>query len=212
MKVSKIIIGLFILTAIGLLIPQTAFSQTENLGIVNYKPPKDWAKTEKENIVVFSQLNETNGRFCTITLYGATNGTGNPETDFAKEWKNLVVKPFKGEANPKTETESADGWTATAGGGAVEFGGGQALALLTVYSGFGKTISILGILNDESYLPQLTAFAASLDIEKEKAPVATAPTSLQYDTNGHLIIPPPTRQLTLADFAGEWGQDDGINT
>lgn len=191
-------------------VPYSVFCQTEKLGIVTYTSPPDWTKTVKENTIVFSNVDQSKGGFCFITLYGATPSTGNPKTDFAKEWNDLVVKPFKGEANPKTETESADGWTTTAGGGPVEFGGGKALALLTVYSGFGKTVSVLGILNDESYLPQLTAFVAGLDIEK--APIAAAPTALQYDTDGHLIIPPPTRQLTLADLVGEWGQNDGINT
>ena len=162
MNSSKLFYGLsfslFVLIVVGLLIPQTAFGQTEKLGIVKYAPPKGWNKTPKENIVVFSELNKKTGMFCFITLYGATPGTGTPESDFTREWNNLVVKPFGGDANPKTETEAADGWTAIAGGGAVEFQGNKALALLTVYSGFGKTVSVLGILNDESYLPQLTAF------------------------------------------------------
>jgi len=218
MNISKFIYGLsfslFVLTVVGLFIPQTVFCQAEKLGIVQYTPPKAWKKSPSENIVTFSQLNETTGRFCTITLYGATPGTGNPKSDFTREWNNLVVKPFGGEANPKTETEAADGWTAIAGGGAVDFQGGKALALLTVYSGFGKTVSVLGILNDESYLPQLTAFVTGVDIEKEAA-ATTAPASVAAplrDDSGRLIIPLPTRQLTIADLAGEWGQNDGINT
>lgn len=221
MNISKLFYGLsfslFILTVVGLFIPQTVFGQAEKLGVVSYTPPKGWKKAPSENIVTFSELNETTGRFCTITLYGATPGTGNPKSDFTREWDNLVVKPFKGEANPKTETEAADGWTAIAGGSAVDFGGSKALAFLTVFSRGAIIVSVLGITNEESYLPKLVAFSSSLDIEKEKATVAatTAPATqaaLQYDTDGHLIIPPPTRQLTIADLAGEWGQNDGINT
>lgn len=202
--------------ACGLLIPPSAFCQAEKLGIVSYTSPKGWTKTPKENIVVFSELNEKTGVFCAITLYGATPGTGDPKSDFTREWNNLVVKPFKADANPKTETEVADGWTTIAGGGAVDFQGGKALALLTVYSGFGKTVSVLGILNDESYLPQLTAFVSGMDMDKAVAATTSAATStqsgLQYDSYGHLLIPPPTRQLTIADLAGQWGESDGINT
>ena len=147
-------------------IPQTAFAQKEKLGIVNYMPPKGWNKTLKDNVVAFSEINQATGAFCIITLYGATPGVGNPQNDFTNEWNKLVVQTLQAEANPKTETESADGWTAVAGGAAVEIQGGKALAFLTVLSGSGKTVSILGVLNNESYLPQLQAFISGIDIEK----------------------------------------------
>ena len=96
MKVSKIshriILSLFVTLMFCLFIPQTVFCQTEKLGIVQYTPPKGWAKTPKENIVAFSEINETTGKFCIITLYGATPGTGNAQSDFKREWNNLVVK------------------------------------------------------------------------------------------------------------------------
>lgn len=159
----------FALAALVLFIPQTVFCQTEKLGIVSYTPPQGWNKTPKKNIVVFSELNETTGRFCTITLYGATPGTGKPQSDFTREWNNLVVGPFKAEANPKTETQAANGWTAIAAGAAVDFQGGKALALLTVFSNFGTTVSVLGIFNDEAYSKQLTAFVTGMDMDKTVA-------------------------------------------
>ena len=82
-------------------------------------------------------------------------------------------------------------------------------------SGFGKTVSVLGVLNDESYLAPLQAFFEKMDIDKSHTPTAnTAPAkapALQYDDSVHLIIPLPTRQLTMADLAGEWGESEGIN-
>lgn len=112
----KLFFCLFVLIVLSVCIPQAAFCQTQKLGVVQYTPPKEWNKTAKENIVAFSKLNETTGGFCIITVYGATPSVGNPESDFKKEWNNLVVKPLEAEANPKTETESANGWTMIAGG------------------------------------------------------------------------------------------------
>lgn len=155
--------------AVVLFIPQSVICQTEKLGIVQYTPPKGWNKTPKENIVAFSEINEATGRFCIITLYGATPGTGSPKSDFAREWKNLVVKPLAAEANPKTESESTDGWTGISGGSAVEALGGKAIAFLTVFSGYGKAVSVLAVFNDESYLPKLTAFASSIEFDKAVA-------------------------------------------
>ncbi|MEJ7712784.1 MAG: hypothetical protein WKF84_23780 [Pyrinomonadaceae bacterium] len=115
----KLSFSLFVLAAVSLFIPQTAICQTEKLGIVQYTPVKGWTKTPKENVVVFSEYNQATGSFCILTLYGATPGTGNPQSDFTREWDNLVVKTFGSAANPKTETDAANGWTATGSGAAV---------------------------------------------------------------------------------------------
>jgi len=202
-------------SALVLFIPQTVFCQTAKLGIVTYTAPTGWKKSPGANIVTFSELNESTGGFCTITLYGATPGTGKPQSDFAREWDNLVVKPFKGDANPKTETETADGWTAIAGGSAVDFQGTKALALLTVLSRGGTTVSVLGIFNDEAYSNQLTVFVTGINVDTATTSAETSvasPTSPPTIVNGRLVIPPITRQLTIADLVGEWGENAGITT
>jgi hypothetical protein len=169
----KNFLGLFVALVSCLLVPQTALCQTQKLGIVQYTAPTGWKKTAKENIVAFSQLDEATGHFCIITLYGATRGTGTPESDFKREWDNLVIKPFKAEANPQTETEASDGWTAIAGGAAVELETGKAIAFLTVISGGGKTVSILGLFNDKSYATEIAAFNGKIELGKAVAEIPT---------------------------------------
>ncbi len=211
MKLSKIILGLSVTLVVCLFAPSTAFCQTEKLGIVRYTAPQGMAKTPKENVVAFSELNQTTGKYCIITLYGATPGTGNPTSDFAREWKNLVVNNMKAEANPTTDTQTRDGWTAISGGGEVETEVGKAVGFLSVISGFGKTISILAVFNDPAYATQIDAFTASIDLDKVTAPANTTTASNTtsngqptFDSDGNLIIPQPTRQLTTADLAGVW--------
>ena len=95
----------FFTLMLAVLIPRVASAQTEKLGIVKYTAPSGWTKTQKqENVIVFSAQNQTGG-LCIITLYGATPGTGNPQSDFAKEWQTLVVQNMKAEANPATESD-----------------------------------------------------------------------------------------------------------
>jgi hypothetical protein len=165
--------SLMVLTAVLWVCPQTGFCQTERLGTVRYTPPKNFTKTTKDNVVAFSQLDKTTGRFCIITLYGTTTSTGTPQGDFAREWNNLVVKTLGAKPDPKTETEMADGWTAIAGGDTVDVESGKAVALLSVYSGYGQAISVLGVFNDEAYLSQITAFVST--IEPEKPNIAPPP-------------------------------------
>lgn len=173
----KILWGLFITLACCAFIPQTAFGQTEKLGIVRYTPPKGWTKTPNANLVALSEVNRATGAFCIITLHGATPGTGNADGDFKRAWKNLVVQPLKAQANPKTDTRSAEGWTITGGGSEVESEAGKAVAFLTVISGFGKTISVLAVFNDPKYVEPVDAFISGLDVDK----TATAGGGVQRD-------------------------------
>ena len=211
MKTSKIILGLLIAQTLCLFAAQAIFCQTETLDIVSYTPPKGFTKTLKENVVAFSEFNQTTGTYCIITVYGATPGTGNAKSDFAREWNNLVVKTFTtAEANPSTETSSEDGWTAIGGGSEVEGGVGKAVAFLTVISGYGQTVTILGVFNDQSHAAKLDSFISAVEMDKP-APVnntavgsASAPGAAAFDAGGDLIIPQPSRQLTTADLAGVW--------
>jgi hypothetical protein len=207
----RLILGLFVTLMFCLFIPQTVFCQTEKLGIVKYTPPQGWAKTPKENVIGFTEYNQATGKFCIITLYGATPGTGSPSGDFARDWAKLVVGTMKAEANPKTDTQSAEGWTITSGGAAVEGEIGKAIGFLTVISGFGQAVSVLAVFNDEAYEKQVDAFISSLDLAKPAPAVAAAPAAqtsasgaAAFDEDGNLIIPQPLRQLTTADLAGVW--------
>lgn len=207
MKTSKMILVLFALQIICLFVPNKAFGQTEKLGIISYTSPKGMTKTPKENVVGFSQYNQTTGEFCIITLYGAKVSSGNPTSDFTAEWNNLAVQTLKAEANPKTETQMEDGWTIIAGGSAIDSDGVKGVAFLTVISGFGKTVSVLSVFNAESSMSQISAFIGGLDLDKTVAATPVAANQPTYDDRGKLIVPLPTRQLTVADFAGEWGED-----
>lgn len=221
MKAFKInhqnLLALLIAQILCLFIPLTALCQTEKLGIVKYTPPPGWNKTPRANIVSFSELNQATGTYCIITLYGATPGTGSPNGDFTREWNTLVVKTMKVEANPKTDTQADDGWTAIAGGSEAESELGKAVAFLTVISGFQKTVSILAVFNDPAYVKQIDAFVGAIEMDKTSAPAKSTtannttavnpPTAV--DSDGNIVIPQPTRELTIADLVGEWGDNPG---
>ena len=203
----------FAVTAIVLIVPQTAYGQKQKLGIVNYTPPAGWSKTQTQpNVVAFSTVDKAKGGVCIITLYGATPGTGNSQNDFTREWNNLVVQNMKAEANPKTETDLVDGWPATVGAEPVEFANGKAIALLTVLSGSGKTVSILGVLNDQSCINQLTAFVAGLKMDKTAAPSPTVQPNRPATPNSQPGKSGSFGAMTYASPAG-WSEQqfpDGI--
>src|SRR6202165_2584927 len=105
--------------------------QTESFDIIHYTPPKDWKKEIKQGIVLYTNVNTTTGAFCMIALYASAASSGDAEKDFQSEWKDLVLTTYKGEANPKTETEtSAEGWKVIGGASAVEMDSVQFYAVL----------------------------------------------------------------------------------
>ncbi len=188
-------------------------AQSEKLGQVSYTPPLGYTKTATvANVVAFSTVDAATGQFCIITLYGARTSSGVAKTDFAREWNTYVVENFGVAVNADTETQVEDGWTVTAGGAPVEFQGSKAVAFLTVMTGYGKTVSVLGVFNNQSFLPPLTAFVSGLNIDKSVAAAHPAAPAQSFRTeNGRLIIPMPTRQLTVADLAGVWGETAGFS-
>jgi hypothetical protein len=223
MKSSKIILGLFIAPIICLSAARPIFCQTETLDIIQYTPPKGWAKTTKEGAVVYTAINKTTNAFCLLTVYAGAASAGSPQKDFANEWNEVVAKPFKADANPKTQTQTTpEGWQATVGGAQIELEGGiKAATILTVFSGFQKTTSILVIFNDESYLAQASAFIDGIKLDKTKALAKTAPT---IQTNPSTTIQrdpfpdkpgvqpqkplsgPLKESITMADLVGTWDQ------
>lgn len=175
MFTRKITSVLFATIVFCLFMPQTAFCQTEKLDIVEYTPPKGWTKTPKEGAVTYSLVNQSRTGFCVITVYASKASAGSPPKDFAWAWNELVVKPFKAEANPKTEMQSSDGWQAIVGGAAIEEKGTKAYAILTVFSGFGKTATVLAVFTDESFVAQLDAFTQSIKLDKTAVAANPAP-------------------------------------
>ena len=87
-----------------------AISQTEAFDIATFTPPRDWKKETNQRVVTYTNVNTTTGSFCILAIYASTLSLGDPQKDFNVEWKDLVVAPYKAEANPKTETQTtADG-------------------------------------------------------------------------------------------------------
>lgn len=227
MRIMTIIFTLAV-AAIFLGIPERIFSQTEKFDIMTYTAPKGWTKTPKQGAVVYSDADQAKGTFCLLTVYAGAQSTGSPDKDFAADWEEFVVKPFKAGPGPKTQTQpAADGWQAVVGGSTIELDGGvKAAAVLTVFSGFGKSASVLAIFNDDSYSDRLSSLIDSIKLDKTQAPPAQAP--VQSPQSGlsttdpfpdrpgfqpqQPLLAPLKETITMADLAGEWSTGDAAVT
>ncbi len=106
MKTYKISFGLFVAIFSCLCAARPIFCQTETLDIATYTPPKGWSKSVKEGAVVYTDINKATNAFCLLTIYAGTQSAGSAQTDFANDWNEVVVKPFKAKTNPETQTQS----------------------------------------------------------------------------------------------------------
>jgi tRNA_anti-like len=171
----KFVACLFI-AQVCLFFPQRSLCQTETFDIIHFTPPKDWKKNVIEGAITYSNANTSTGGFCVLTIYSSTASLDTPQEDFSNEWTRLVVKPYKAEANPKTETQTtADGWKVTAGGANVEMDGIKFLVVLTLFTGFDKRVSVVANLNDQSYLAVIDALLQNMKFEKTASASALAP-------------------------------------
>lgn len=159
---------LFFFLASSLLL-QKAFSQKETFDIATYTPPKNWKKEANTGVVNYTSVNTTTGRFCVITLYASKASSGDAQKDFNNEWKELVVMPYKAEANPEKQTQAtSEGWKVVSAAAQAKLDGNDFYVLLSVISGFGKSISIRTSLNDASYTTQIDAFLGSVELDNTK--------------------------------------------
>ncbi len=208
MKILKIILILLVVQILCLVIPKAIFCQTEKLDIIEYTPPKGWAKTPKDGLTVYSDSDKKTGAICLLIVYPSTESTGSPQKDFASEWTEKVVKPFKAEANPKTETQTDDGWTSVSAATKIESDGITSAVMMTVISGYGRTASIIASLTNQQYLPQIEAFIAGIKMDKAVA-IADAkppPTTPASPTT------PVANSYSPAALVGKWGNGIAGNT
>lgn len=105
--------------------------------------------------------------------------------DFKQDWQELVVTPYKALANPETETQTtADGWKVVTGASAVKLDGFDVYILLTVTSGFGKTVTVRCSMNDQAYTTQIDALFATMEFDKTKIATVNNNNTVTTPTTG----------------------------
>lgn len=199
-KLIKTAPKLFLFLAISM----NCLSQTETHDIITYTVPKDWIKNTKEGLVMYTTVNATTGGFCMIAFYVSSKSTGDAQKDFNNEWKELVVTPYKADADPQTQTQSTpDGWNAVVGAAQVKTDDIDSYVFLTVFSGFGKTTSVLVNLNDQAYLVQVDSLLDNIKLDKTASkPVETN----QPNTAGSSIIGVwNNNSVTIGDYVSPSG-------
>jgi hypothetical protein len=211
-----------ILSSLFILIAITCAAQIETFDIVTYTPPVNWKKEVKGTFVSYTEIKQTTGTFCVLAVYTSRDSKGNAETDFASDWQELVMKPFNvTEKDPVTEKQTtSQKFEVIAGAAPITFNGATAYVLLSTFTGFGKTTSVLATLNDQSYFTAIDNFLQALSLDttviKTATPAATNNSLSTITGKWAKSASSPSRyvngKLTNAAYAGYYkGQYDFKN-
>ena len=159
---KKIISFLFLVA-----IMQQAIAQTETFDIITYTPPKDWTRETKEGVVIYTKIDTAKGSFCVLAIYASSVSTGDPQLDFKNKWNDQVMVPYKAQDDPKTETQtSPDGWKAVAAAVPVKQDNVDSYVMLTVFSGFGKVVSVMALFNGTAYATDIDDLMQKMTLDK----------------------------------------------
>ncbi|HEV7699533.1 MAG TPA: hypothetical protein VGO43_04840 [Pyrinomonadaceae bacterium] len=223
MKPLRIVLSLLIAQGFCSLGVLSICGQRETVDIMEYTPPSGWTKTLKQGTTIYAGSDQATGGFCILTVYPSAISGGNAQKDFSNEWNDLIVKPFKATSNPKSQTQTVDGWTSVSGATQIESDGVKSAVLVTVISGYGRKATVFAILNNQEFYPQVDAFMTSIKMDKAKAQTTgkspSSPPSADKSTGQIASDPFPDKpgfqpqqplagrlkgSVTLADLAGTW--------
>src|SRR5512141_522479 len=86
------------------------FARKETYDLISYTPLKGWTKEEKQNVIVYTRVDNKNKTWCQIGVYKSTVSKGNIEDDLQSEWNEMAVKQFSiTDTMQASETQEADG-------------------------------------------------------------------------------------------------------
>ena len=183
----------------------TIFAQKETFDIIRYTPPIGWESEILKKVIGYSKVDSTKNSWCRISIYKSVESKVNIEQDFESEWQELIAKPYQVSEMPGVnEVIKADGWQIKSGGGNFLFNNSNAMALLTTFTGYGKTCSVVFLTNSEDFMPALENLIASIDLIK---PNTTNTASNNSKAN---VIPKPTELSSGFSFSVS-NFDDGWN-
>ncbi len=179
---------------------------------LTYTAPEGWSVEETNRGHV--QLSRTGpDSYCLVAIYASTPATGDLAASFASEWQGVALRTIDAVAAPAATLSDLGNTRAAMGAAQSTIKGSPAVAILVVLDAGSQVVSVLIVT------PSMEAFSAyEADVKGLLAGLAVtraetgAPAPPPQEEGGRLVIPPPTRPITVADLAGEWKHEDRIST
>jgi hypothetical protein len=183
-------------------------SQTANVTVdlATFTPPPGWQVERRDSgtgeYVLVSKA--VAGRYCTAVVFHSTDARENLEASFASEWARVALATLDPVATPRPAMRQVGSLTVAIGAAASTAQGQPIIGLLFVVDAGVRVVSLLTLAPSfaslEPYRAELDTILGTLAVRRVESPPDVGAPSVSRPT------------LTIADLAGEWGRNDGINT
>lgn len=137
-------------------------AQKQTFDIATFTTPNGWTEKQEEDKISYSRID--GGSWAQMAIYKSSASSGNIESDFDKDWNELVAGNKTISSPEKTKPKTAEGWTVMSGSGIWQYNGTNVATILTTYSNGQTCISILCNATAKPYLKEYKELIVSLDL------------------------------------------------
>jgi hypothetical protein len=197
--------------------PAIASPEARRFDRVSYTPAESWTVSQRgDELVQVSRID--GGAYCMVVIHASTPARGDLGESFAAEWRDVVLKTIDPVATPEVTLGNVGNTRAATGGAPATIKGQPAVAMLMVLEAGPSVVSVVILSSSteslEHFTPDVQAMLAGLVVDLSGGAPAAAPAAgaAAPIPAGKLVIPPPSRPLTLADLAGDWQYEDRFST
>jgi hypothetical protein len=170
----------------------SVFAQKQTFDIATYAPPKGWTEKQGDGNISYSRIDGAS--WAQIAIYQHRNCDGDIQTDFDKDWNELVASNKTISSPEKTEPKTAEGWTVMSGSGVWQYNGANVASILTVYSNNSICIAVLCNATAQPYLKNYKDLIGSLDLD----PTSVSETNIQTNTEPETNSNPNANNTSIA--------------
>ncbi|MDO8967519.1 hypothetical protein [Algoriphagus sp.] len=154
----------FFLTFLFLIFCHPVFSQSvQSFDIATFSLNPAWKKEAQQDWLAYRIENPAKKTYARILLYPSLPSSGNPETDFQKEWNDLIVTQYKpGTTINENLSDYKNAWKAKIRVAPFQHNQvNQAVILLMLTDGK-KKMSFIFLTNSEEFEKDFEDFGSSL--------------------------------------------------
>jgi len=174
-----------ILLTAGVALAMNGFAQKKTYDIATFTAPVGWTEKQDEGGISYSKIDGAS--WAQIAIYQHRTSDGDINTDFDKDWNELVAANKTIAAPEKTKAQKEKSWTVMSGSGVWQYNGANVASILTVYTNNKICIAILCNATAQPYLKEYKDLIGLLNLNANNIPRA-ANTATSTDKNTNAVV------------------------
>ena len=190
-----------------------AAATASTLDLVTFTAPPGWMVEQNTDSagghVVMTHAGGTS--YCRIALYSSTPARGPLAASFDAEWTGVALRTLDRVPAPAPTMVTIGNAEAAVGAALSRVQGQPVMGMLIVLDAGASVVSMLvltpSVEGFGAYRAEVYGMLSRLVVRRVSPSPQALPTSAEPR-----VAPAAGRVLRIADLAGEWGRDDGINT